>query len=98
MFRPHRTLVAATAAIAMLVASGCASVPGDGHGPRGAMMAEHERCMMMQGKHDGQPMAGKSMDCNCECPMMQKQVAADAPPAAAAEHDHTPDAPPPASH
>jgi len=63
------------------------------------MMAERERCMMMQGKHDGQPMAGKSMDCNCECPMMEKQkVAADARPASAAEHDHAPDAPPPASH
>ncbi len=107
MFRSHRTLVAATAAVAVLLASGCTSVPSQGHGPDGAMLAERERCMMMQGKQDGQPgmpmagmpMAGKSMDCNCECPMMEKQkVAADAPPASATEHDHAPDAPPPASH
>ena len=107
MRRSHRTLVAATAAISALFASGCVSVPGhgQGQGPHGAMMAERERCMMMQGRHDGQPgmpmagkpMAGKPMDCNCQCPMMQQKAAADAPPAPAAQHDHAPDAPP-ASH
>ena len=108
MRRSHRTLIAATAAIAVLLAAGCVSVPDHSQGPQGAMMAEHERCMMMMhGKQDeqagmpmsGKPMAGKPMDCNCQCPMMQQQkAAADAPPASAAQHDHAPDAPPPASH
>jgi hypothetical protein len=113
MFQPHRAFIAAAAAIVALLASGCASAPGHGQGPHVAMMAENERCMMMMhGDKDGKPgmpmagkpmsgksMSGKPMDCNCQCPMMQQQkAAADAPPVPAAEHNHAPDAPPPASH
>lgn len=103
MRRSQPILIVAIAATAALLAAGCVSVPGQGQGSQAAMMAEHQRCMMtMNGKQDGQPgmpTTGKPMDCNCQCPMMQQQkAAADAPPASAAQHDHAPDAPPPASH